>query len=542
MDQKTPRPGYSDLIQFLGKPVSYPHQPEDVQHIQTHISHVFLAGSFVYKIKKPLDLGFLDYSTLQKRKICCQREVELNRRLSDDIYIGVVGFTTKNEHFQFVEDNLDSEAIVEYAVKMHRLPEEYFLHRLTEENTLTTKHIDRVADKLTGFYKAQEQNSNLNHWGSVESIRVNTDENFEQTKQFTGETIERVSFDAIRYFNDRYFQKRRSLFHQRTESGKIVDGHGDLHLEHIHITPEKVQIYDCIEFNERFRYGDLAADLAFLAMDLDFNHCWQLERYFVEQMAKKLKDETLFEIIDFYKCYRAYVKGKVKSFQSAEKEVPENERTQAKVKARKYFDLSLRYALLGSEPVVLVMMGRVGTGKSTLAKHLADRLEVKIYSSDHIRKYMARIPLEKRTPASVRPELYTEEMTSEVYDRLINSAVHEVSKGLPAILDATFSAKERRQKLRDQLEKASVPYLFIETVASENTIIERLKDREKAHGVISDARCEDFEMLNSAYRAPDEIDEKRIIHVSTDTPLDDTIQELYRKMVDQHIEKQALKG
>jgi len=535
-------PEHSNLVRFMEQPESYPHQPEDVQHIQTHISHVFLAGSFVYKIKKPLDLGFLDYSTLEKRKTLCQREVELNRRLSDDIYLGVIGFKKQDGRFTFEEENLESEDISEYAVKMRRLPEEYFLHNFIEEDNLAREHLDRVADTLASFYMNQNQQKELSEWGEIEAIRVNTEENFEQTTSFIGNTISPGSFEAIRYFTNNYLKERKEFFRRRIASGRIVDGHGDLHLEHIHITSEKVQIYDCIEFNERFRYGDLAADLAFLAMDLDFNDCWQLERYVIDQMAKRLEDESLPEIIDFYKCYRAYVKGKVKSFQSAEDEVPEKERERAAKRARQYFNLSLRYALLGSDPAVIIFMGRVGTGKSTLANHVADRLNLKIFSSDSVRKTLAGLPLDKRTPTADRSSIYASEMTSRTYKSLTKSAVQEVEGGQSVVLDATFSSRERRQKLRDQLEGKSIPYLFVEARASDETIISRLEERVDKEGVISDARREDFEMLDSGYSAPDELESEQLIQVSTNQPPDETINDLYRKIIDRHIEKQASHG
>jgi len=537
MNQQVLKQGYSELIHFLEKPGSYPHQPKDVQHIQTHISHVFLAGSFVYKIKKPLELGFLDYSTLQKRKTYCYREVELNRRLSDDIYLGVIGFKKNNGHYQFAEGDLDSKKITEYAVKMRRLPEEYFLHHIIEEESLACDHLDRVADKLASFYRSQNRHKEMSKWGEIDTIKVNTDENFDQTTSFIGNTISSSAFKAIRYFTNHYLKEREELFQKRIETGRIVDGHGDLHMEHIYITPEKVQIYDCIEFNERFRYGDLAADLAFLAMDLDFHNCWQPERYFVEQMAEKLKDERLPGIIDFYKCYRAYVKGKVKSFQSAEDDVPDKDRQRAEQKAEQYFNLSLRYALLGSDPAVIIFMGRVGTGKSTLANHLADKLNIDSISSDYVRKSLAGLPLEERTPASDRSSLYTPEMTAKTYGRMLKSAISEIAKGRPVILDATFSDKERRQKLRKALGNESIPCMFIEARASDKIILDRLEAREEKQDVISDARREDFEMLNSGYNSPDEINESEIIHIRTDTSLDETIREIYRKMIDHHIEK-----
>lgn len=234
MSQKSENSGLSKLLHFLEQPESYPHQADEVQHIQTHISHVFIAGTFVYKLKKTVNFDFLDYNTLEKRKKLCYQEVKLNRRLSDDIYLGVIGFAKKEETYFFEEEHLDSEKIVEYAVKMNKLPDEHFLIRYVEDDKLTREHLDRVADTLAAFYRDQNQHSELSKWGEIETIKVNTDENFEQTEPFIGQTIDQNSFTAIRYFTNRYFQQNGRLFQQRIEDGRIVDGHGDLHLEHIH--------------------------------------------------------------------------------------------------------------------------------------------------------------------------------------------------------------------------------------------------------------------------------------------------------------------
>jgi len=505
----------------------------------THFSCV-PTDSFVYKLKKPVDLGFLDYSSLQKRKILCDREVDLNRRLSDDIYLGVVGFVrTQGGIFDFVDD-LASEDIVEYAVKMRRMPDEFFLHRIVVENKLTREHLDRIAETLADFYLSQESNPDLNKWGEIDAIKVNTEENFNQTKQFIGKTIDRGSFQAIRHFANQYFQRQKPLFQKRVESGRIVEGHGDLHLEHIHITPEKVQIYDCIEFNERFRYGDLAVDLAYLAMDLDFNNCWQLERYFMEQMAKRLNDEGLLQIIDFYKCYRAYVKGKVKSFQSAEDEVPTESRKKSSDLAKRYFKLSLCYALLGSKPLAIIFMGRIGTGKSTLADFLSGQLKIDCFSSDKIRKSLAGLPIGQRTPRPRRETLYNTETTDKTYMELMSSALDTIKTGKSVILDATFSDSAIRYKLIDFLEKNAAHYLFIEALASDQTIIDRLSARKDEEDVISDARLEDFDTLAQSYQSPTEIDEQNLITVSTDQSRENTMDELYKKLIDHHLESQLL--
>lgn len=527
---------FSELIYFLKKRESYPHPVDKVEHIQTHISHVFIAGSFVYKLKKPVDFGFLDYSTLQKRKKYCQREVELNRRLSDDIYIGVVRILKEGNHYFFEENETGSGVTIEYVVKMRKLQDTYFLNRIVERGELTNKHLDRVADILTTFYLNQNHSKDLSEWGTIETIKFNTDENFSQTEQFIGHSIPQNAFKAIRYFTNNYFQKNKDLFQRRIEDGRIVDGHGDLHLEHIHISPEKVQIYDCIEFNNRFRYGDFAADLAFLAMDLDFNKCMCEERYFVDMMSEKLKDDELSQIIDFYKCYRAYVKGKVKSLQSVEEEVPEENRKLLKEKASLYFKLSLNYALVGSEPMVIVIMGRIATGKSTLAEALSDQLNIDLFSSDRVRKSLAGLPLTQRTPVNKRRSIYSPEMSEKTYGTLISKAKDSVDNGKSVILDATFNKREFREKLQDCFKKKAV-LLFVEVKASDEIILKRLKARNKEENVISDARLEDFEKLAASYTSPAEMDSQSFITVHTDQSLEDSLEQLYQKMIDRHLDR-----
>src|SRR5699024_8636239 len=297
-------------------------------------------------------------------------------------------------------EDVHSGGVVEYAVKMRMLSDKYFLHAYMEDDRLTEQQLDRVADRLARFYGRQEQDEELSEWGSIEKIKVNTDENFTQTERFIGHTIDPNTYRAIQHYTSEYYREQETLFRRRRDEGRIVDGHGDLHLEHIYVTPEKVMIYDCIEFNDRFRYGDLAADLAFFAMDLDFNGYERESRYFIERMADKLSDEDLTRIIHFYKCYRAYVKGKVKSLQSTGQEVPREEQTGSADLASRYFDLSLRYALTGSEKTVLIFMGRIGTGKSTLSGMLSEELNMDRFSSDHLRKRSMGLPPGERTPRS----------------------------------------------------------------------------------------------------------------------------------------------
>jgi len=525
-------------IEFLKKSKSYPHEPESVTHVQTHISNVFIAPPYVYKLKKPVDFGFLDYSSLEKRRHYCEEEVELNRRLCSEIYLGVFCIIETETGLKIERDNSPHENadVVEYAVKMKKLDERYFLHTYIDENTLTNRHLDRVADKLTDFYRGQSPDESVTEHGKRSKIRVNTDENFSQTESFIGETISREAFDAISYFTNEYLETNAELFRSRVEERRIVDGHGDLHLEHIHVSPGGVCIYDCIEFSERLRYGDQAVDLAFLAMDLDYNDRWSESRYFMEQMAQKLNDPDLVTIIDFYKCYRAYVKGKVKSMKSAEEEVDEADRTSAAKTASVYFNLSLRYALIGSRPLVIICMGRIGTGKSTLASHLGNTLGVEVFSSDRIRKEIAGLPLNERPPAEVRKKLYSPDMSRQTYRTLTDHAIQNFQDGKSVILDATFSQLAGRRELMDKLESLGADYLFIEARASDNVVKSRLKDRENKE-IVTDARLEDFEMLTDSFEEPNEIDSHHLKGVDTGSDLTVTIDKLYRKLINRQFDR-----
>lgn len=522
------------LYKVMESPDFYPHEPKDVKHVQTHISHVYIVPPLVYKVKKPVDLGFLDFSTLEKRKYFCKCEVQLNRRLCSDIYLGVVPIAQKGDNF--ILEPQDETGIVEYAVKMKKLEERYFLHSLIDNDALEPKHLDRVGNKLADFYLQQNPDKKVKEFGTIERIKYNTDENFEQTEAFIDDTIDREAYNAIQYFTNEFFKRNEELFSRRKEEGCIIDGHGDLHLEHIHIKPDRVCIYDCIEFNERLRYGDWAVDLAFLAMDLDFNERWDLERYFVHKMTALLDDSDLPVIIDFYKCYRAYVKGKVKSIHSTEEEVSKQERDRVYKLAGRYFDLSLRYALLGSRPVVIILMGGVGTGKSTLARHLSDKMGIENVSSDSLRKSLAGLPLDERTPEAKREALYHHEMSRKVYNALFEKAETNLKKEESIILDATFSNRDRRKEFINRFNKAGMAYLFVEVVASEETVKSRLRERESKSEVISDARLEDFEMLQQRYQSPDDKEIPHLITVNTDHSKTDTVNELYRKLADRQVE------
>ncbi|MHB8791196.1 MAG: hypothetical protein ACYDBT_15110 [Desulfobulbaceae bacterium] len=326
-------------IQALLDPSVYPHPADDIRLVQTHISHVLLAGDFVYKFKKPVNFGFLDFSTLEKRKFCCEQELLLNRRLCPEIYLGLVTVTREGDAYRLG----GSGEVVEYGVRMARMPEERMMGRVIAAGELATDHLDALVAVLVPFYEQAEHGPAIDRFGTAEAVAVNVLENFEQTRGYVGGgALSGAQFEAISAYA-RGVLAREELFARRIAAGRIRDCHGDLYSANICLA-DQVYIYDCIEFNQRFRYCDVASDIAFLAMDLDYHGLPELSAYFVERFVAKAGDPGLLELLPFYKCYRAYVRGKIGLFTAGDPAVEEAVRASCLEGAARYFQLAHRYA------------------------------------------------------------------------------------------------------------------------------------------------------------------------------------------------------
>src|SRR5437667_7334586 len=513
------------LIAFLESPESYPHSPAEVRLMQTHISWVFIASPFVFKVKKPMELGFLDFSTLEKRRHFCQRELDLNRRLCPDIYLGVVPIYESASGFSF---NAEGE-IAEYSVKMRQLQSGWFLSQLLAKGLVGEKEIKRVICCLHRFYESEKPDPEIEVWGTPEKLKISTDENFVQVEPFIGRTISPVAFETIRHFTNQFYAGNEELFLERIKEHRILDCHGDLHLDHIHLTPEAITIFDCIEFNDRFRFIDIANDVAFLAMDFDFEGRSDLGNPLLRNAAREFQDGGMLKVTNFYKCYRAFVRGKVESIQATEKETVDPQEHEKQ--AARYFRLALRYAVTGSEPLLLVVMGRIGTGKTTVAKQLASELDWPVFSSDEIRKTFAGIPLTRRSPPELRNKIYSVEMTQRTYRKLLEDGFAALDTSNGFVLDATFSTRAIRKFLRDECKNAKVLFKIVELDADRGEIKKRLRARDEKAEETSDARLEDFEKLNAAYQPPSEL-ASDLISVTTTSFVSDTVKAILLRLTE----------
>ena len=331
----------SKLIDDLMRSSAYPEKPKRIKLAQTHISTVFIGDKFVYKIKKPVNFEFLDFSTLKKRNYYCNKEVELNNRFSHDVYLGVYPVT-----FDGAKHAINGKGkVVDYAVKMRRLSDEDLMKSRFKKGNITSEDIARIGKAIAAFHKKSAQSKEIDKFGSLDVVKFNTDENFQQTAEFVGDSISKEQFNDLKNWTNGFYKECRELFTQRIKNGKIRDCHGDLHMEHICLT-DPITIFDCIEFNDRFRYSDILSDIAFLLMDLEFNGGKRLSEQLCKAYLKHVgeKDDDLtYHLLKSYKVYRAYVRGKVTSFILKDTTVSDDKKTEARDTAQRYFALAHSY-------------------------------------------------------------------------------------------------------------------------------------------------------------------------------------------------------
>lgn len=510
------------VLDFLSRPESYPQRPERVTMVQTHASWVFIASPLVCKIKKPVSLGFLDFSTLELRHDNCEREVVLNRRLAEDIYLGVESICNHNGRLRFGGDG----EIVEWCVMMRELDPRFLLSHLLKESSVGTAEMDRIAKKLSRFHAVQPPLPPDEAATAIDRLRLATDGNFQVAQDWIGKSLSQTCFDAITHYTNKFFDSQKTLLESRIPGGWIRDCHGDLHAEHIHLAPDAVRIYDCIEFNTRFRHIDIANDIAFLAMDLDCNSRPDLARHVVVRFAELMNDHGMTPLLDFYKSYRACVRGKVESLHSVTETAGESERAESIAKAQRYYKLALRYAIAGSEPCAFVFMGRIASGKSALAAAIGTELGWPVLSSDQLRKKIAGIPAGQRGNAA----LYSPEMNARTYGALFDDAAGIIQKQHGVILEATFSRRSDRDAFCELARKNGHRLVWIEAVVSDAVAQQRLRERDAAKAVVSDARLENFTALSAAYEAPVEISER--MTVLNEDPVDQVLRKLLLRLAE----------
>ncbi|HYH65608.1 MAG TPA: AAA family ATPase [Urbifossiella sp.] len=472
-----------DLLAGLADPAAYPHHPDRVEVRQTHISAVFLAGGFVYKVKKPVNLGFLDFSTLEKRRHYCDEEVRLNRRLAAHVYVGVVPIAVVGDRLRV---ECDGEP-VEWAVKMVRLPDGTSLLDRVQRDDVGTADVEQLAAFLAEFHRTAAGGPAVAAGGRFAVVAGNARDNFTQAESHVGVTVSRAVFALLRVLTDVHLDRLRPLVEARADRGVPRDTHGDLHLDHVYLPPDgRPFAIDCIEFSARFRHADPAADLAFLLMDLRFHHRPDLAADLERAYLRASGDGELAQLLPFYVAYRAVVRAKVEGMERAEAEVPADERAAAAERARGHWLLALGVLEEPERRPGLVFVGGLsGTGKSHLARRLAAAAGFEAIRADVVRKELAGLGETERGGDS----LYEPAHTERTYAECLRRADALLFEGKRVVIDATFRTAAHRRAVVDLARRRRVPVLGVVCEARPETVRARLATRA---GDASDATWETY--------------------------------------------------
>ncbi len=474
----------SDLIEGLARPDSYPIPVDTVEVRQTHISAVFLAGRYAYKIKKPVQLGFLDFSTLERRHHFCEEEVRLNRRLAPTVYLGVVPVTASGASVK-VEG---SGPAIEWAVKMERLPDDATLQSRLQRGDIGPSQATLVALRVAEFHSTADGGPNVAPYGRFEMVARNARENFEQAMTHQGVTVSHSVFERLRALTEAALVRLKPVIESRAHRGVPRDTHGDLHLDHVYYFPERpppgdLVIIDCIEFNERFRYADPVADAAFLNMDLIFSGRRDLARVFADAYFQATRDEEGRALLPFYSAYRAAVRGKVGGMKLAETEIPQSERASILARARARWLVALgELETPGRRPCLLLVGGLPGTGKSTVSRDLSKRAGFSLIRSDVVRKELAAVS----GPAGGQrdDDIYASAWTERTYAECLRRAEAMLFEGKRVLVDATFRQEKHRTDFFELAVHCGVPAGMLICHAEPEYVRRRLEQRR---GDVSDA-------------------------------------------------------
>lgn len=470
------------VLAALREAAAYPHPADEIRAIRTHVSLVFLAGELAYKVKREVRFPFLDQSTLERRRLCCEEEVRLNRRLSPELYLGVVPITADDAGIHVG----GSGTVVEYAVKMRRLPEDRMLDTLLRAGRFPRDAIGQIAQRLARFHAEAESTAAITAFGAPLALAQLWEEHFAESASFIGDFVTGFQDALLRATSRAWLDGKRALLEQRQAEGRIRDGHGDLRCSSICLT-EPIQIFDCLEFSPRLRCGDVASDLAFLAMDLTWRGRRDLANELVRRYSELSADGELAGLIPFYASYRACVRAKVSALSAGDAAASVQQRAQARADALELFALACRYAGEDRPPVLVVVSGLSGTGKSTIAGQLAQALSARVLSTDRIRKELHGAGPTERHSAPLEQGIYSEEATRRTYAALAERAGGLLRSGHPVIADGTFSRAWQRELLTAVAERAGALRFLLELRADPAEIRRRLDLRRSDASAVSDA-------------------------------------------------------
>ncbi len=503
------------LIDFFLNPKNYPEKVEGVKHIETHISHVFIAGNYVYKIKKPVNFGFLDFTTLHKRRFYCYKEVQLNSRLSKNLYEGIVPLFSSKEGLSLKK--AENSKIVEYVIKMKRIDDNTILFNNIQNGRILYNQVDKVAEHISIFHK------NADAYTGRMSIYRNTvfscEENFSQIKPYVNKTIGKRTYNKIVDYTRCFLKMNKKKFYERRRSGFVKEIHGDLHSQHISLGNPPI-IFDCIEFNKRFRIDDVLNDISFLLMDLEYNGRYDLSEVVLNIYSHYYKEAIDREFIKFYKIYRAVVRGKVEGFIS---DTLNDEVKKSKIikRASDYFSLAETYLDDNTHFNPVIFFGPSGSGKSTIAREFSK--SYRIIRSDEVRKIISGKSPDEHIYVEYGKNIYSKDMTKKTYYKMAEMMLENIKNGKKILLDATFLKKWQREIIINVCREGGYNPFFVYFVAPQDLLFARIKMRIKEGKDISDAREEILRKQLCEMEQPDELPSFRLLKLDTSQKKEDIL-------------------
>lgn len=500
------------LIEALLRPECYSHPVESVELVETHISWVLLTGQYAYKIKKPVDLGFLDFSTLDKRQHFCEEELRLNRRLAPQIYLGVVPVAGTA-----YQPRLGGAGeTIEYAVKMRQFAQEMQLDRVLVRGDLRPAHIDSLAEALARFHGSILVAGHGMPFGEPAAVLAPMQENFEQIRPRVDASLHEALSRLERWTQSRY-QRLALLLAERKRTGFVRECHGDAHLANMALLGNEVVLFDCLEFNDNLRWIDVISELAFAAMDLDDRGREDLAWRLINRYLEHTGDYAGLRLLRFYQVYRALVRAKVAAIRLGQSDIEAHSRERSAQDLRSYLALAERYTHSG-KPALLITHGLSGSGKSFITQELAESLGAIRLRSDVERKRLHGLSAEAHSGSGIASGLYAESATGETYARLAELARIVVQAGLTVIVDATFLKRSQRAIFAALANALGIPFAVLSMRAPERVLRERIAMRDASGRDASEAGVEVLahQLLN---HEPIENEERAfVVEVDTENP------------------------
>ena len=491
----------STLIKQMQQSEFYPHSTvEPIELVQTHISYVFLTGDYAYKLKKAVNFGFLDFSTLDRRRHFLTEEIRMNCAIAPELYLEVLPITQAGDKYIL---GGEGEAI-EYVLKMRQFPQENLFINLFTAGKLGIEQMEELGKIVAQFHSQAETNEYIRSFGTVAKIREAFNENYQQTEKYIDIAQTQQQFDETKAHTNRFFAEKEALFQTRIDNNKIKECHGDLHLKNICLWQDKIQLFDRIEFNEPFRFVDVMYDVAFAVMDLEARDRQDFANAFLNTYLEQTGDWLGLQLLHLYLSRQAYVRAKVTSFLLDDASIPDTVKKEAAKTAADYYQQAWAYTQ-HQEGKIILMSGLSGTGKTTVAKEIARKINAIHIRSDAVRKHLAGIPLNEKGGE----EIYSAEMSQQTYDKMLELGVLLANIGFPVILDAKYDRIALRQKAIATIKANNILLQIVNCTAP----IEVLRDRlDKRSGDISDATAD---LLSSQQAKAEGFTEEEKAYVTT---------------------------